>query len=73
MELDLIDRWDGLAGGVREETFEIFYGEVRDTDVTDFAGSRKFLHFLPGLDEIPITEVLGGIIRVGRTRPVLKL
>ena len=65
VELDLIDGWDSLAGGVREETFKIFDGEIRNTDVTDFAGSRKLLHFLPSLDEIPIAEVLGGVLGVG--------
>ena len=73
VELDLIDSWDGLAGGVREETFQIFDCEVRDTDVTDLACSGEFLHFLPSLDEVPIAEVFGGVLGVGRARPVLKV
>ena len=49
MQLYLVDSRDRLAGGVTEKLFEVFDAEVRHADVADFAASREFLQFLPGI------------------------
>lgn len=50
VQFDLVDGGDGLAGGITEEFFEIFDGEVGYPDVADFARGGELLHFLPELD-----------------------
>lgn len=49
VQLDLVDGRNGLAGGVAEEFLEVLNTEVGYTDVADFAGGGKLLHFLPGV------------------------
>lgn len=49
VQFDLVDGGDRLAGGITEELFEIFDGEVGYSDVADFARGGESLHFLPGV------------------------
>jgi hypothetical protein len=70
VELDLVDGWDGLAGGVVEEFLEVLDGKVGDADVLYAAGGGELLHFLPGLEEVPVLEVLLEVVWVGRGGPV---
>lgn len=59
------------------------YTYVADTDALGFASLGKFLHLLPGLDVVPVTDDVSGAIlmsrelvvvalRVEKDRPVLK-
>ena len=49
MQLDLVHSGDDLAARVVEELLKVLDTEVGDTNVTDLAGGRKLLHFLPGI------------------------
>ena len=71
MQLDLVDGGDGLAGRVVEELFEVFDGEVGHADGADFACPRELLHVGPGFDEVPVWEVLFGVLGVSGGGPML--
>lgn len=56
-----------------KQLLQILNSKVGDTNVPDLARSRKLLHLLPGLDEVPIWQVLlqiGGISRAGPVHQV---
>jgi hypothetical protein len=71
VQLDLVDGGDGLAGRVIEEDLKVLDAEVRDADVPDAAGGRELLELGPGLDEVPVWEVLLQIGGIGAGGPVL--
>ena len=71
MQLDLVNGGDRLAGMVVEELFEVLDGEVGHADGAHFAGPGELLHLGPGLDEVPVWQVLFGVFGVGGGRPVL--
>ena len=70
VQFDLVDGGDDLGGGVIEKLLQILDTEVGDTDVADLAGGRQLLHLLPGLDEVPVGQVLRLVLRVGGAGPV---
>lgn len=70
VQLDLVDSGDDLGGGVIEQDLEVLDAEVGDTNVAHLAGGRQLLHLLPGLDEVPVRQVLGLVVGVGRAGPV---
>lgn len=70
VKLDLVDSGDDLGGGVVQKDLEVLDAKVGDTDVADLAGGRQLLHLLPGLDEVPVWQVLGLVVGVGRAGPV---
>lgn len=70
VEFDLVDSGDGLAAGRVQKSFEVANGKVRDADVMGH-GLGDFLHLGPGLDEVPVGKVFGGIGWVGRGGPML--
>lgn len=70
VQLDLVDRGDNLGRGVVQQNLQVLDAEVGDTNVADLAGGRQLLHLLPGLDEVPVRQVLGLVVGVGRAGPV---
>lgn len=70
VQLNLVDGGDDLGGGVVEELLQVLDAEVGDTDVAHLASGRELLHLLPGLDEVPVGQVLGEVVGVGGAGPV---
>lgn len=70
VQLDLVDSGHDLGRGVIEELLEVLDAEVGDTDIADLAGGRQLLHLLPGLDEVPVRQVLRQVVGVGGAGPV---
>ena len=70
VQLDLVGGGDGLAGRVVEELLEVLDGKVADANGLDFARGWELLHFLPGLDEVPVWKVFLLVVGVGGGGPV---
>ena len=72
MELDLVNGWHNLGAWIIEQLLEVCDAEVGDTNGLHLAGLGELLHFLPGLDEVPVFEVLAGVFWVGGRWPVFE-
>lgn len=70
VQLDLVYGRDSLAAGVVEQLLHVLDAEVGDTNVLHAARSGELLHLLPGLDEVPVGEVLLEVGGVGGRGPV---
>lgn len=70
VQLDLVHSGNDLGRGVVKKLLKVLDAEVGDTNVADLAGGRQLLHLLPGLNEVPVGQVLGQVLGVGRAGPV---
>ena len=70
VQLDLVHSRNDLGGRVVKKLLKVLDAKVGDTNVADLAGGRQLLHLLPGLDEVPVGQVLGLVFGVGRAGPV---
>jgi hypothetical protein len=66
VELNLVDGRGDLEARVGEELLKVLDGEVGDTNVLDAARLRKLLELSPGVEEVPVRQVLLEVFRVGR-------
>jgi hypothetical protein len=71
VQLDLVDGGYDRRGRGGEQLFEVRDAKVGDADGAHLAGLGQLLHFGPGLDKVPVREVLFAVIWVGGRRPVL--
>jgi hypothetical protein len=66
VQLNLVDGRGDLEARVGEELLKVLDGEVGDTNVLDAARLRKLLELSPGVEEVPVRQVLLEVFRVGR-------
>ena len=67
----MVDGGDGFEVGRGEELFEVLDREVGDADVAGAARGGELLEFAPGVEEVPVGEVLFEVVGVGGGGPVL--
>ena len=70
MELNLVDRRDDVAARVVKKSLEVLDAKVADADGLDLVSPDQFLHLAPGIDKVPVGDVLLAVVGIRATRPV---